>query len=152
VERARSVPNLFVSGGYKRTAGFNTGVLAVTVPVPLFDRNRAAAAVAEGELRAAEIGLAFVRNAARAEATVLADAADRLASYAADVERIEVEPAAVVRVAARAALEEGAGDLLRLVDAERVHAEVTRDVLDLRLDALLAAIDARLALSEEPLP
>ncbi len=54
LERARGVPDVAVNAGVKRTSGFNTGVAAVTVPIPLFDRNGVVRALAEGQLRAAE--------------------------------------------------------------------------------------------------
>ena len=150
LERAQGVPDLLVSGGYKRTAGVPTGVVAVAVPVPLFDRNRGAVQVAEGAVQAAERELAFVRERARAEADALGDAARDLVALAGRLEADQARPAAIVRAAARAAFDEGAGDLLRLMDAVRVSAESTRDVIDARLDAVLAVIDARLARERSP--
>jgi cobalt-zinc-cadmium efflux system outer membrane protein len=150
--RAVRVPELLVSGGYKRTAGVDTGVAAVSVAVPLFDRNAGGLARASGEVTAAEQELAFVRARAAADAGALLASAARLAGFAATVERDQVAPAAIVQSAARAAFNEGAGDVLRLVDAERVLADARRDLLDIQLDALLAAIEARLAVGEEPLP
>ena len=41
---------------------------------------------------------------------------------------------------------------LKLIDAERVYGEVLRAALDLRLEAIASAIEARIALGEEPLP
>ena len=63
-----------------------------------------------------------------------------------------LDPAAQVRHAARAAFREGTADVLKLIDAERVHAEVQRAAIDLRLDALLTTIEARFALGEETIP
>jgi hypothetical protein len=42
--------------------------------------------------------------------------------------------------------------VLRLLDAERVHGEVRRTALALRLDALAASLEARFALGLETLP
>jgi outer membrane protein TolC len=42
--------------------------------------------------------------------------------------------------------------MLRLIDAERVYADVRRAALDLQLDAYLAAIEARFALGQEEIP
>ena len=56
------------------------------------------------------------------------------------------------RDAARAAFAAGAIDVLRLLDAERVHTEAAAVSLDIAIDAVAAAIDARLAAGEEPLP
>ena len=61
-------------------------------------------------------------------------------------------PAEGVRSAARATFREGAADMLRLIDAERVYADVRRAALDLELDAYLAAIEARFALGQEEIP
>jgi cobalt-zinc-cadmium efflux system outer membrane protein len=152
MERARRVPDLLVSGGYKRTAGLNTGVFAVAVPLPIFDSNRAARTMAAAEVRAAELELAFIRDQARLAAESQMSVARRLLEHAAEIQRMQTEPAAVVRVAARAAFVEGAGDLLRLVDAERVHAEAVRETAELRLDALIAFFEARLLAGEDPLP
>jgi outer membrane protein TolC len=80
------------------------------------------------------------------------EAADRLAQAADRVEQDLVAPAEVVRRAARARLREGGGNLLDLVDAERVAVSARRSLLDLRLEAVLAAVRARLALGEELAP
>lgn len=151
-ERARRVPDLAVTGGLKRTAGFSTGVLAVQVPVPLSDRNQAALALARGQLAAAELDFAQTRRLAQAEAAALLDAARELARRGARAEASLVGPATVVRLAARAAFTSGAGDLLRLVDAERVFADAEMAVSDLALDAAQAAFDARLAMGKELMP
>jgi cobalt-zinc-cadmium efflux system outer membrane protein len=152
MEQARRVPDLLISGGYKRTAGLNTGVFAVAIPLPIFDSNRVARTTAAAEVRAAEMELTFIRDQARLAADSQMLIARRLAEHAAEIQRTQTEPAAVVRVAARAAFVEGAGDLLRLVDAERVHAEAVREAADLRLDALIAFFEARLLAGEDPLP
>ena len=152
VERARGVPDLLVSGGYKRTSGFNTAVASIAVPLPLFDRNGDAVARAIGELGAARLQLQQVRELAFADAQARWTAAGELMARAARVDADLVTPAAAVRTAARAAFTEGRADLLQLVDAERLFGDASREALDLQLDALLASIRARLAIGESPLP
>jgi outer membrane protein TolC len=61
-------------------------------------------------------------------------------------------PADAVRNAALASFREGRSDVLRLLDAERVYGEVRRTMLELRLDALAAALEARFALGLEMVP
>jgi cobalt-zinc-cadmium efflux system outer membrane protein len=152
IEQARGVPDLLISGGYKRTSGLNTGVFAVAVPLPIFDSNRAARATAAADIRAAELELTFVRNQARVEADSQMAIARRLLDHADAIDRTQTRPAALVRTAARVAFVEGAGDLLRLVDADRVHAEAVREASELRLDGILAYLEARLLAGESPLP
>ena len=57
-----------------------------------------------------------------------------------------------MRNAALAAFREGTTDVLKLIDAERVYADVRRAALELRLDALAATLEARFAMGEEMLP
>lgn len=148
LERRRRWPDLLVTAGYKRTAGIDTGVVGVAVPVPLFDRNDRARALAAGEQRAAELEARQVESAARAElasARVRAEAMDALAG------RLEHElllPAEVARRAARTSFREGAGDVLRYLDAERVHADAAREAIAVRVEAALAAVRVRVAAGE----
>ncbi|HEX5819210.1 MAG TPA: TolC family protein [Gemmatimonadales bacterium] len=152
LERALRIPDLAVSGGYKRTAGVDTGVVAVAMPIPIGDRNRAAILRAEAEARAASLEREGVLLDARAEALSALGAAAALRERAALADDELLAPAAIVRTAARAAFREGGGDVLRLVDAERGYTEARRTTLDLRLDAAMAAIEARLALGEQVTP
>ena len=151
-ESARRVPDLQVIGGLKRTSGYDTGVASVLVPIPLFDRNQPALALARGGVTAAELELAQTRRLADGQIRAALQAAGTLARRSGDADTRLVTPAAVVRSAARAAFESGAGDLLRLVDAERVFADARMAVNALQNDAILAAIEARLALAEDPVP
>ena len=63
-ESARRVPDLQVIGGLKRTGAYDTGVASVLVPIPLFDRNQPALALARGGVTAAELELAQTRRLA----------------------------------------------------------------------------------------
>lgn len=152
LERARRIPDLAVTAGYKRTAGADTGVVGVTMGVPLFDRNRVGVAHATGSVSAARLDLQYVRQQAAADVRTRWAAARELGEQAARIDRDLVEPAGVVRAAARSAFVEGRGDVLQLVDAERVYGDATREALELRLDAALAIIHARLAIGDSPLP
>ena len=152
LERARGVPDVAVNAGVKRTSGYNTGVAAVTVPIPLFDRNGVARALAEGQLHAAERERDATERRLRGALSSARTAAATLSTHAADAQATLVAPARGARDAARAAFAAGALDVLRLVDAERVFIDATIVTLELEFDAVAAAIDARLAAGEEPLP
>jgi cobalt-zinc-cadmium efflux system outer membrane protein len=152
LERARGVPDVTVTAGYKRTSGFDTGVAGATFPIAIFDRNRVAVAQAAGEVGAARLELQQVRQRALADAQARSAAAEQLNAQAVRSDTDLVTPAGVVRTAARSAFIEGRGDVLQLVDAERVYGEASREALELRLDATLATIHARLALGETPFP
>lgn len=151
-EQAKRAPDLNLTGGYKRTAGYDTGVVAVVMPIPLFERNRAAIALARGGVSAASLELEQARRLAAGDARAAVLAAVELQRRSADAAARLVEPAGQARQAARAAFTSGAGDLLRLVDAERVYADARMMVTDLAIDAVLATIEARLALAEDAIP
>jgi outer membrane protein TolC len=101
---------------------------------------------------AAEQGLVATERRARGELLAAREAAARLAARARDSRSLLVEPARAAREAARAAYRAGALDVLRLVDAERVATEAALIATDLQIEAVAAAIDARLAAGEDPLP
>jgi cobalt-zinc-cadmium efflux system outer membrane protein len=149
LERARRVPDLNVAGGYKRTAGADTAVAGVMMAIPLFDRNKQAVALAAGDHAAARSDVAAVEARALADARVVFEAAATLAERAAKVDEELLRPAEVVRTAARSAFREGATDILVLVDAERVYVDARREAVQLKLDAIAAALEARLLLGEE---
>lgn len=152
VERARGVPDLGVNAGVKRTSGYNTGVAAFTLPIPLFDSNGVARAIADGQVKAAEHERLAVERRVRGTLAAAATAARTLRAQAADASRTLVMPARGARDAARAAFATGALDVMRLVDAERVVIDAERVAIDIEIDAVAAAIEARLAAGEEPLP
>ena len=149
LERARRVPDLNVSGGYKRTAGADTAVLGVLMAIPLFDRNSRAVAIAGGDSHAADFELAAIEARARADAQLVFEAARTLGERATHVDAELLSPAELVRTAARTAFREGATDILMLVDAERVYVDARREAVQLKLDAIAAALEARLLLGEE---
>ena len=120
--------------------------------VPLFDRNEASLArtLATERAVAADRELLVYRLTNDAEALI--DAADTLTERARMATTELLEPAEEVRRAARASFREGAADVLRLIDAERVYADVRRAAIELRLDALLTTLEARFAVGEETIP
>ena len=152
LERARRFPDPFVTGGYKRTAGFDTLVFGVAMTLPVFDANAQTAARARG----IERGAIAERDALVQRLTNDAAATVRAARILTEqVKRAPddlVAPADGVRSAALAAFREGSADVLQLIDAERVYAEVQRAVIDLRLETVITIIEARFALGEEAIP
>lgn len=148
LEQRRRWPDLFVAGGYKRTAGIDSGVAGVSVPLPLFDRNGRALALAQGEHEAARDELLHIERLARAQIAAARTTAAVLAAEAGRVQRELVAPAEVARRAARSAFREGAGDVLRLLDAERVFVDAASAAIDVNIDAVLATVRARIAAGE----
>ncbi len=152
LERARRMPDPIISAGYKRTNGFNSAVAGMSLSIPLFDRNGSTAARALGEERALSADRDSLARRLASEAITLATTAQSLAERSAQADALLLAPADAVRHAALVSFNEGRSDVLRLLDAQRVYAEVRRTILELRLDALAAALAARFALGEEMIP
>jgi cobalt-zinc-cadmium efflux system outer membrane protein len=152
LERQRRIPDPSVSAGYKRTQGQNTAVAGVMMAIPLFDRNGQSRALAEAAVRSAEFEHAAAQARATAEAQASVAAAAALADSAARMRGELLTPAEGVRNAAQALFREGATDVLKLVDAERIYADVRREALSVAVDAYVAAIEARFAVAEESIP
>jgi cobalt-zinc-cadmium efflux system outer membrane protein len=148
-ERARRVPDPVVTAGYKRTNGFDTAVAGVALSVPLFDRNGSATARALGEELAAKAERDAVVHRLTLDASALITTARRLADRASRVTGELLEPADGVRHAALAMFREGTSDIMRVIDADRVYSDVKRTAVELRLDALAASVEARLAVGQE---
>lgn len=152
LERARRLPDPAVTTGFKRTLGISTVVAAVTATIPVFDRNGVGIAVSAGNVRAAAAERDATRLRLESMATGLTRTAQTLAERSAFARERMLAPAESVREAAQSAFREGSVDVLRLIDAERVYGEVRRVALDLQLEAIGSAIEARIALGEDPLP
>jgi cobalt-zinc-cadmium efflux system outer membrane protein len=151
-ERARRIPDVAVSAGYKRTGGIDTLVAGVALSLPVFDRNAAAVARAAGAERASSADRDAVIRQLSADSASLIRAATDISAQAATAAVELLRPAEEVRNAALAAFREGGTDVLKVIDAERVYTDVRRAAAGLRLDALLTTIEARFALGEEAIP
>ena len=151
-DRALGSTAIAAMGGYKRTSGFNTGTVGVSIDLPIGLRNTPARLRAEADVVAATLELEQARALARLDIEQALLAVRVLTTQAARVADDLVTPAEIAQRAARASFREGTGDALAVVDADRVHLDSQREALALQLDATAASIRARLALGEDPVP
>ena len=143
-ERLGSAPPVSVVGGYKKTSGYDTYVLGVTVGVPFFDRRGGAREQALGERMSAQAEVRATEDRVRSEV------AGALAAYlalagAGDAEGLADRAAEVVEVA-QAAYGEGATSLLELLAAQQAHADASAAVLLHRTELALARLEINRAL------
>ncbi len=139
LEQVKAVPDVTVSLGVRRLAGERATAFlgGVSVPFPLFDQNRGAAAAARGELNAAEARLRSARLDAEAQVRVA-------------MARLNVSQA---RLGSAAAGEQAAGEAYRLtrlgyqggklplsevLTAQRALGDARNQVLQARLERLEA--------------
>ena len=145
-EKRGVVPDLQLVTGYKQTAGYNTSVLGVIVPLPLFSRNEGMrermhgeSLVATAELRDAELR---VRGEVTAALQGIAAMRDALAAGTAGVDARAAEVAQI----AEGAYREGAISLMELIEAQRARADSRAAALRWTVDVNLAHLELNRAL------
>lgn len=124
LERSRGKGEVTPYVGYKRVGVDNTVLAGVTVPLPLGNRNQAGIARAEAQQKVAETNLNLARNRTLAEV----EAAYR--AFETAREQVRAYEAGLLRQADESrevqlgAYQEGATELIALIDAQRTRTEI----------------------------
>lgn len=139
VERIRAVPDVTASVGVRRFNGDDaTAVVAgISVPFPIFDRNRGNISAAQAELSAAEARLNAARldaEAAGRSGTARLSAAESRLLAAQEGERTADEAYRLTRVG----YEGGKLDLVELLNAQRALAEARSQTITAAVERLSA--------------
>lgn len=158
LQRLLVVRQLGATFGSKSIAGTRTMIAGLSMPIPLFDRNRGDVERARGERSAAEAELAWVERRASAEVTGAYDAARVLTARVMALQSNFLSRAEESRRVALAAYREGAVPLLQVLDATRTLGDARLTYLRARFaqqDAVLAlyvamGLDPAAALSSTP--
>jgi cobalt-zinc-cadmium efflux system outer membrane protein len=120
VEQLNARPDPELLFGYKRSTGFNTFIGGVQISLPFRNRNQGAIAASFAETKAAEFDLRAAEQSARNEiAAVQGDYQQKFRLVTETLPRMRGQAEDTVQIA-RAVYREGASDLLRLLDAERI--------------------------------
>jgi cobalt-zinc-cadmium efflux system outer membrane protein len=129
LERARVFPDISPFVGARRVGENNTVLFGVTIPLPFNDRNQAAIARAIADEKVAQAEFAIQRN------RVLADVESAFRAWEIAREQVAVFEGGLLSQAdeslaiARAAYQEGAIELLGLLEAQRARAEIRQQYL-----------------------
>ncbi len=142
LQRRLRLPDLTLSAGFKHQAdGFRGAVLGVSVPLPLWDRNRGGIAEAEAELDAArarhDLALRTAEGEIRRAWEVLRALEERVRRAG---DALLPESAALLGTA-RIAYAEGELSLLELLDAADAHRYAREAETQLRAEYLDAAYE-----------
>ncbi|HSE98197.1 MAG TPA: TolC family protein [Blastocatellia bacterium] len=124
LEEARNSMDITPFAGVKRVGIDNTVLFGVTIPLRINDRNQAGIARAVAEEKVAQTGLAIVRNHALAEVEAAYRAYETARSQAATFQRELLQQANESYTISLAAYQEGATELLPLLEAQRTRAEI----------------------------
>lgn len=141
-----TLPDVGLQLGAKRTGGYDTGVAAISVGLPIFDRGGGARQRARGEQMVAEAELRSARDRLTAEAIGSVRAyRELLAARPAGTASLSEGGAEVARIA-EASYREGAITLMELLDAERTHADLRAALARWSADVALARTEVNRAL------
>lgn len=152
LEQARARPDVIASVGYKRNGPDNALYGALTVPLPIYQRNQGQVARAQAEVEMAEAELKYTRNVILAE---LAAARRAVEMNRKQVENLRADfllRADESRSVSLAAYREGAVDLIVLLDAQRVRAQAQELYYQALYDYRVAIHELERAAGIERLP
>jgi cobalt-zinc-cadmium efflux system outer membrane protein len=141
-----TLPDVGVELGTKRTGGFNTGVAAVTIGLPIFDRGSGARQRARGEQQVTEAELRSTRDRIAAEVSGNLRAYRELLAARPSGAATLAAGGAEVAMIAEASYREGAITLMELLDAERAHADLRAALARWSADVALARMELNRAL------
>lgn len=122
-----ALPPVGLEAGYKkRTGGFNGFIFGVSIPLPLFNRNKGAIARGQAELDQEKIKLAVLKKTATYEANFLLERIASLQARIADLSG-QLETSRELTNIAGVSYEEGETGLLDLLDAVRSEKELATE-------------------------
>jgi cobalt-zinc-cadmium efflux system outer membrane protein len=150
LQKANAKPDPEVLFGYKRTVGFNTAVAGLQFNLPIRNRNQGAIAAAAADETSAAATLRASRTAARTEIQALQGEYEQKRQLIEQMLPAMRAQAAETSRIADAVYREGASDLLRLLDAERVRIQTETLYIRTVLDYRQAAVNLQIALGLLP--
>jgi outer membrane protein, heavy metal efflux system len=124
LERSRAKGEITPYAGYKRVGVDNTLLAGVTVPLPIGNRNQSGIARAEAEQKVSETNVSLVRN------RTLAEVESAYRAYETAREQVRAYEVGLLKQADEsreiqlAAYQEGATELITLIEAQKTRTEV----------------------------
>jgi outer membrane protein, heavy metal efflux system len=149
LEQERAKPDITPFVGYKRLAGDNTILFGFSTPLKIRDRNEAGIARAAADVKAAQSQLELSRNRAIAEVEAAYSAFEAARDQVQTFRNELLNEADESRSIALAAYQEGATQLLPLLDAQRTRTEVRQQYFRTLFDYQTGLIDLELAVGKE---
>ena len=142
LQRRERVPDVTLSAGFKEQAGgLRGGVFGVSIPVPLFDRNRGPIALAQAELDAAVLRRDLVRLRIDNEVRRAWETYRSLEERARTLGQTLLPESAGLLQTARVSYAEGEMSLLELLDAADAYRSARESVNQLLRDYLTSVYD-----------
>ncbi len=152
LENARAKPDVSPFVGYKRLASDNTVMFGISVPLKIRDRNQAGIARAEADRKAAMALLEVAKSHTIAEVSAAYEAFRTAKEQVQSFRDELLNQAEESRTIAIAAYEEGATQLLSVLEAQRTRAEVRQQYFRTLFDYQASLSELELAVGKEIQP
>lgn len=152
LERARNASDITPFAGYKRVAADNTVLFGISIPLRIRDRNQAGIARATADQKIARAQLGAVKN------RVLAEVESAYRAYETAREQVNtfrdelLRQADESRTIALAAYEEGATELLPVIEAQRTRTEIRQQYFRTLFDYHASVLQLESAVGKEIQP
>ena len=150
-QRRLFVRDLGATVGFKQSAGRRSLIAGVSLPLPLFDRNKGEVQRATAERLAAEREMDAASRVIETEIESAYEAARRLSAALGGSPRTLVERAADLRRLTLAAYQDGGATLLQVLDATRTLSDARVMYFRAAFAARQSLIELSIAAGDEPL-
>ncbi len=147
LQRALRVPFPTIGAGYRHDAGLASAVIGVTVPLPLFNRNRGEVLKSEAEARRKQFDATAVERGAALDIQQALNAVDVSRQRVAYIEREYLTTARESRDVMLASYRLGAANLIDYLDAQRAFRDTLRTYNQALFDQRVGAASLIAALS-----
>lgn len=152
LEQAKARPDYTVTFGYKRNGPDNAMYGALSVPLPLFNRNEGLIAKASAAVQAGEADLRFARSMVLAELTLAQKSIESHRNQITALQSDFLKDADESQNISLAAYREGAVELIVLLEAQRARSQALDLFYQSVLDYRLAVFEMERAAGIEQLP
>jgi cobalt-zinc-cadmium efflux system outer membrane protein len=149
-QRSLAVRQIGATFGFKQSNGESSMIAALSVPIPLFDRNQGEVRRAASDAIAAQKDLAWSERRVEAEVQGAYDAAQQLRAQAGALQQSIVDRAAEAHRITLAAYQEGATSLLQVLDASRTLVDARLLYYRMLLGLHQGLFDLAMAAGAEP--
>jgi cobalt-zinc-cadmium efflux system outer membrane protein len=152
LERAKGKPDLSPFVGYKRVGPNNTLTFGVTIPLAVRNRNEGGVARASGDEKVGRGEIEVVRNRVAVDVELAFRTYEASRSQVALFRDRLIGGADEAQTIALAAYEEGATELLSLLEAQRTRLEIQKEYLQKQFEYRASILDLELAIGERIQP
>jgi cobalt-zinc-cadmium efflux system outer membrane protein len=149
LEKSLARSDVTFAVGYKRTAGFDTLLGGLSIPIPLFNKNQGNIQYSERDAARAEAEAEGAMTVRTAEIAAALAGVKRRQEMLRDMEKGVLQQSEEALRISLGAYQEGGVELLRLLDAQRVRNEIRLLYTRTQMEYIISLAELEAAVGEE---